>query len=113
MRVVIFSPYFPPAYLGGGPARAIGAMVRTLPEGTSAAVVTGDTDLGVPLDVPRDAWVDWGSARVRYVSAGSSKAWWRALVAARSLRPDVVFVNGFFAVRFSMIPQLLSRLGLF
>ena len=49
--------------------------------------------------------MDWGSARVRYVSAGSSKAWWRALVAARSLRPDVVFVNGFFAVRFSMIPS--------
>lgn len=65
------------------------------------------------MDVPRDQWMNHGEARVRFISSNSVRSWWRAIIAVRSFQPDIVYVNSFFDHLFSLIPQILVRLGVF
>lgn len=77
------------------------------------SVVTNDRDAGadVPLDVPRARWTTFGGVPVRYDHVGSPVGLARALLAGRRRRPTHVYVNTFFAVALSLLPQLLGRLG--
>lgn len=115
MRIAVFSSYFPPANLGGGPIRTLGALVANLPDDTEAVVITRNTDLGftAPMSVTSDVWLEFGDAKVRYVSSGSVVSWWKAVGATRSFQADFVYVNSFFDARFSILPQVLARLGAF
>jgi glycosyltransferase involved in cell wall biosynthesis len=110
--MLIFVPLFPPAFKGGGPIRSLEAMVTTSTASDSIYVVTSSTDLGsnVPLPVKAfDTWTSWKHARVRYTSARALK-YFGALFAAGSTRPQVVYVNGIFDWRFSIVPTLFRSI---
>lgn len=111
VRAVVFCPLFPPAYLGGGPIRTLEALIRNVPPEFDTHVITSSTDLDrvSPLDVPLDEWVSLGpSSRVRYVSWGSWRAVRDAFIEVRRIRPDFVYLNGFFTA-WTIIPQVLIR----
>lgn len=113
LRAVVFCPLFPPAYLGGGPIRTLAALVRNAPVDVDTSVITASVDLGQsePLDVTVDRWVDLSpTSRVRYVNWRSIKAIWGAVSEVRSIRPDFVYLNGFFSARSTILPQILIRL---
>lgn len=110
--VVVLAPLFPPAFLGGGPIRTLEALVRGAPDSFSTSVITSSRDLGQAshLDIPVGSWVDLGpQARVRYVDVRSLRALWDAYGELRRLRPDVVYLNGFFSAWSTVFPQLLMR----
>lgn len=112
-RVGIFAPLFPPAYRGGGPIRSIAALVSNLPAAFEALVLTSDRDHGCtePLPVDANRWLDLGKAEVFYASATSVRKLLHGCMQLRRRRPDVLYFNGFFDPRFTIIPQLLWRLG--
>lgn len=107
-KVLVFAPYFPPAYLGGGPIRTLSAMTKNSPDKFIPMVVTSDTDLGEkePLGVPRNMWSEYMGVSVYYGSR-SPLGTIRALHAACRLKPEVVYLSSFFSLRSSIIPQLL------
>ena len=115
MRVLVFGPFFPPAFLGGGPIRTLSALLTTLPPGVDAAICTRGADLGAPdpMDVTHDEWVRFGDSKVRYVASGSPASWLRTIAATRRFEPDVLYVNGFFDAQFAILPRMLHFLGLF
>lgn len=112
-KVAVFAPYYPPAYLGGGPARSLQAIVSTAPRTYTTYVLSRDRDLGStePLGVERNVWTLADDARVRYTTATSLRMVTRSLRSLRAQRPEVLYLNSFFDVMFSIVPQLLGRLG--
>lgn len=113
LRVLAFSAFYPPAFLGGGPIRTLEAVMHTSPEDVEVAVMTSDRDLGTAdrLAVASNRWVTRDGVPVYFASADKPlqlcRSWW----AARAWRPDVIYVNSFFSPEFSIAVQLLSRLG--
>jgi glycosyltransferase involved in cell wall biosynthesis len=66
----------------------------------------------MPLDVRSNLWSRWDRAWTYYASASRPWALVRAYAALRSRRPDAIYLNSFFNVAFSILPQLLGRFGL-
>ena len=115
MKIIVFTSFFAPAFLGGGPIRTLVAMLRGAPSGIDTAVITGNTDLGCtePMDVPSERWVEREGSRVFYCDARSWASLFRGMREVRSWRPEVVYVNSFFDTKYSIIPQFLFLLGIF
>jgi glycosyltransferase involved in cell wall biosynthesis len=113
-RYVIFAPSYPPAFLGGGPARTLSALVRSAPRSNDISVFTPNRDSdGTDLSVEADVWVPEYSARVMYVSANSVRLFLRGLKELRNTSPDVIYINSFFNWKFSILPQFLSKFHFF
>lgn len=113
VSVLVLTPQFPPAYLGGGPARTMEGMVRQCADPERIAVVTSDTDHGQSerMDVPSEAWTRHEGAQVWYGDVRSTGGLVRALRAGRRLRPDFVYLNSMFHSRLAILPLLLHKLG--
>jgi glycosyltransferase involved in cell wall biosynthesis len=111
--VGVFAPLFPPAKNGGGPIRTLEALVKAAPDKFKIHVLTGDRDLGASerLPVEFDSWSEHDGAAVYYASAGSLKGLFGGFGALRRKKPDVIYLNGYFDPRFSILPQLLWRVG--
>lgn len=112
MKIVVFNSFFPPAFLGGGPIRTLGAMVTSAPPEFHVSVITTNTDLGrpTPINVVADEWISYANGEVFY----SSMKWlhlFRAMHEARSRRPRIIYANSFFDAKFSILPLLLFAVG--
>lgn len=109
----VFAPLFPPAKNGGGPIRTLEALVAAAPADFRVSVLTGDRDLGETerLSVPHDVWLDQSLAEVYYASADSMRGLFGGFRALRERRPDILYFNGYFDQRFSILPQLMWRVG--
>jgi len=110
-RVTVFTRSYPPAYLAGGPARSVHALVETLGSEFRFSVVASAVDErgGAPMKSVRPGmWCTFGRAEVRYEL-------WRRLPTRRTIRllrqtrPDLVYLNSLLDVRFSILPLLLTR----
>lgn len=113
-RVLVLTVFFPPAYLAGGPIRSLEAMVRRSEAPEQYWVMTSNSDLESPgsLHVPTDRWVErWGS-HVWYQRHGGWRSLLCALVAEARLRPDIIYLNSLWGLRYSTAYLMLRRLGL-
>ena len=108
----VFAPLYVPAVLGGGPIRTLKALVDSAPQNVALHVLASDRDLGMstPLPVVSDAWSERAGVPIYYCSP-TIRASFRGLLSIRKTRPRVVYFNSFFAPRFSLLPQILGRLG--
>lgn len=113
MKILVFNSFFPPAFLGGGPIRTLGAMVASAPPEFRVSVVTTSTDLGrsAPLDVVADEWTPYANGEVFYSSMTSWLHLFHAMSEARSRRPRIIYANSFFDAKFSILPLLLFAVG--
>jgi glycosyltransferase involved in cell wall biosynthesis len=108
-RVLIFIGHYPPARRVGGPARSAASMVEGIPD-CAFYIFTSETDFKskTVLDgISVDHWQDRGRARVFYASA-RYRRFWELRRIVREIAPDVIYLNGVFARRFTM-PVLLLR----
>ena len=115
MKIAVFTSFFPPAFLGGGPIRTLAAMVSGAPPSADTAVMTGNMDLGCtePMDVPCEQWVEHEGSKVYYCNARSWRSLFRGMCEVRSWKPDVVYVNSFFDAKYSILPQFHFWVGFF
>lgn len=111
--VVVFAPLYPPAFRGGGPIRTLEALVDNAPAAYEVRVVTRDTDHGdsTPLPVPANVWSEHDGVAVRYSSVDTFRGLVSAMASARASRPALVYVNSFFDLQMSIVPQLLRKVG--
>ena len=112
-RLLIFVAHYPPAFLGGGPARTIQAMVRHSLRASEVRIITSDTDHGAgqPLDVPHNAWTARDGTKVWYASTNKIQTLAKTFQAAAHLRPDYIYINSLFNPVFSILPLTLRRVG--
>lgn len=109
---LLFARYFEPAFRGGGPIQTLVALLRAKPEAVRAIVIAGNQDLGSTESVvpEPDVWVQREVSRVRYCSPGL-RPLFAALRSSRSAAPTLIYLNSFFDVRYSLIPQIARLFG--
>lgn len=113
MRVLVFIGHYPPARRVGGPARSVASMANGV-LGCEFYVFASETDFkskAVLEGISVDHWQDRGRARVFYASARHRGLWGLRRV-VREVSPDVIYLNGFFARRFTLPILVLRYLGL-
>jgi glycosyltransferase involved in cell wall biosynthesis len=113
VTVLVFVKHYLPGYKSGGPIRSVANLIEHLGDEMEFVVVTRDRDSGDHgpyagiIPGVRHAV---GKAQVLYVAPPALRLrTLRQLV--RDLRPDVLYVNSFFARTFGMLPVLLRRCG--
>ncbi len=111
-RILISYDYFLPAFKAGGPIQSIANMVRALHTHYEFYIITSNKDLGSinPLKgVESNKWVDFegGKAKVIYLSA-ENQGFWRIKDVIKAAKPDVIFLNGFFSIPFTIYVGLFS-----
>ncbi|MGP5561536.1 glycosyltransferase [Corynebacterium casei] len=109
-KVVVSTPYYVPAYLGGGPIQTLKALINAAPSEFKTRVVCTNHDLGqtTPLTDHPNRWVEVGAAQVQYVGGGI-RSHIRAL--KQTDDADIIYLNSLFNPRYSLLPMLLKRLG--
>ena len=110
-KIMILCGYYWPGFKGGGPIQACMNIVENLSDYFEFYVVTSDRDLGdtAPYEnVKINAWNDIGKAHIYYVQ--QEKRTLKGLEPViNSVPVDAIFMNGFFAPKFTQKPLLLRK----
>lgn len=111
MRILVTCPGFPPAYLGGGPIRTIAAMCDRAPEHHDVFVLTNNFDHGsdAPLVSESGVWRMRGRTKVMYLAPGLLNLA-RGFRSALAMKPDVIYLNGLFYPRLSILFQIIAMI---
>jgi glycosyltransferase involved in cell wall biosynthesis len=107
----VFTRSYPPAYLAGGPARSVHALVETLHEDFAFAVITPAFDGSARQtmeSVEPGRWSTSGQVRIWY-EASRRIAPRTVATLIRQSRPQVIYLNSFFDYRFTVLPLLAAR----
>lgn len=106
-RILTLLKYYAPGYKAGGPITTVANSVDHLSGRFQFRIVTSDRDLGdaKPYSLPLDRWMT-GRAQTMYLSAGSNRLLFHIL---RQPDYDVLYLNSFFAYRYSILPMLWRR----
>ncbi|MDI7268630.1 MAG: glycosyltransferase, partial [Myxococcota bacterium] len=113
-NVLLLLAYYFPGYKAGGPARSISNMVQMLGGEFEFRIVTSDRDLGDGrpyLGVVAGRWTPVDKAWVLYLPPGA-RSLPMYINVLRNTPHDILYLNSFFARRYSMLPVVLRRLGL-
>ena len=111
MRILISIRYYLPGYKSGGPVRSLSNLVSTI-SGHDYFVICSDRDLMDPLpysSVTQNSWNKYPNHSVFYVKKSLSALIYIWSIGSRS-KPDLIYVNSFFDVYFSLPLYLLSRI---
>ena len=109
--ITIFTRSYPPAYLKGGPARSLFALVETLADDFAFSVITSALDdpaAGPMGSVEPNRWSAFGNAKTWYELKGLLSAR-RTVALLRETKPQLVYLNSLFDYRFAILPLLIIR----
>jgi len=112
IKVLAFSGVFVPGYKGGGPIKTIKNLFEQAGDEITFKLITSDRDLGDTspyTSVTCGVWNQVGNASVFYSQPGKTGY----MQIARELGAkdcDIVYLNSFFSLRFSIFPLLLAKL---
>lgn len=113
--VLVFIHHYLPGFEAGGALRSLANIVELLGDEFNFHIVTSNHDLLDRTPYPGvacDCWVSVGKARVWYLSGRLAGAW-ALLKDLRQLGDVPVYLNSLFDPRFSLLPLVLAKLGLF
>jgi glycosyltransferase involved in cell wall biosynthesis len=110
--VTVVTRAFPPAYLGGGPARSLEGLVATLGNQFRFSVITSAYDVSpeAPMaEIITDQWRSTEDGAMVWYSSARLRSLKGMLTALQTSLPDAVYLNSLFDLRFTMIPLLVLR----
>ena len=108
--VVIFIPWFDPAYKAGGPVQSIINLVNNFKENISYKIFTGVKDVdGSLIEVKeKNKWVQYNEyTQVWY--ADNNNPFFDFKKELSIIKPDVIFITGIFSLPFNILPLLFSN----
>jgi glycosyltransferase involved in cell wall biosynthesis len=109
-KVLALFEYFSPAIAAGGPIKSALGFAEGLSEELDILIATRDSDMGNKRPMPgivSDHEYSREGYRVIYLSAKKLK---KNLALLILRKPDIVYLNSFFAWQFAILPLLLVRL---
>lgn len=112
LRVLAFTGFYLPGYKGGGPIKTTKNLLDNSGSDVLFNLITSDRDLCDPLPyetVRCGAWNQVGSASVFYVQPGFL-GYRQISRIIQKQDHDVIYLNSFFSIRFSLFPLLISKL---
>ncbi len=113
-KVMVSSPYYLPGYKAGGALRTVVNMVGQLDKNIDFLIITRDRDafMEVPYtDIPVEKWLSTDNAQTFYIDKNklTLKYWCNLL---NKTNYDVLYLNSYFSVWFSIMPLILARVGM-
>lgn len=111
MKILLFTGYYLPGFKGGGPIKTIANLISTTSDDISYNIVTRDRDLGDQKsysDVDIGQWNQIGNSSVFYAVNGF-KGLMKISEIVLKTDYDLIYLNSFFSVRFSLIPLLIAK----
>ncbi|MCV2368251.1 glycosyltransferase family 4 protein [Roseateles oligotrophus] len=112
--VLVFAAFYVPGYRGGGPIRSIENMVARLSDEFEFLIVSSDRDLDDKRsyeNVNVDSWNEIGPSKVFYASP-SVGSFLNLIRLLREIKYDILYLNSFFGVKFSILPLFILWLRL-
>ncbi|MCQ9618256.1 hypothetical protein L1889_17525 [Paenalcaligenes niemegkensis] len=112
INVLAFSGYYSPGYKGGGPIKTLANLFSQTSNNIDYRLITKDRDLGdnsVYSNVQPGAWNEVKATSVFYSQPGF-KGLCQISKIMFSREHDLVYLNSFFSIRFSLFPLLISKL---
>ena len=112
-KILVFIDWFLPGYKAGGPVRSMANMVEHLNNDFSFYIVTRNTEYLETepyTDVISNQWNDFAPNVKVFYTGNNNKSLrlWRKLI--RSVKPDVVYINGIYSPYFSILPIRAAKL---
>lgn len=112
MKVLLLTGCYLPGYKGGGPIKTISNLVNTTSDILEYNIVTSDRDLGDKRpysSVKIGQWNLMGNSYVYYSETGIKGL---LKICSIILKKDyqVIYLNSFFSLKFSIIPFLLATI---
>lgn len=112
MLVLVFCEFYLPGYKGGGPIKTIKNLVDYTNKSIRYSIITGDRDLGdsTPYkNIELNLWTNIGSEEVIYVQTGFDR-YKRIIQILFKMNYDIIYLNSFFSIQFSILPLLLAKI---
>ncbi|GAO31722.1 glycosyltransferase family 4 protein [Geofilum rubicundum] len=115
-KILVFIDWYLPGYKAGGPVRSMANMTGHLSGEFDFYIVTRNNEYGETApytDTIADSWNDlMPGVKVWYCSEGkASLTVWKHLIKTTS--SDVVYINGVYSPKFSLLPLIAARLRRF
>lgn len=111
-KILILADFFLPAFHAGGPIRSLGNIVQVLCERYEINVVTRGWDLGSEKyfeEIKLDEWNSNYGCSVFYFSK-KSLSYKSIYDILKNHNYDLIYINSFFSLYFSIIPILLTKI---
>lgn len=111
-KILIFIDWFLPGYKAGGPVRSMANMVEYLKEEYDFYIITRHTDYTETIPyttVKSNCWENYSEGvNVFYTDVQHrNKATFKSLL--DEVKPDVVYINGIYSWKFSILPLFVAR----
>ncbi|WP_104487842.1 glycosyltransferase [Acinetobacter indicus] len=111
MKVILLTGCYLPGYKGGGPIKTISNLVASTSTIVEYKVVTSDRDLGdiTPYkNVTIGDWNETSNSSIFYAENGI-KGIKQIFKIIAKIDCNIIYLNSFFSLRFSIIPLLIAR----
>lgn len=112
MNILIISANYLPGLKGGGPIKTIKNLIEQTTPVLNCHLVTRDRDLGDSLPYKSIVPGQWNNIQGHpvFYTQPSIKGLSQLLSIINSNNYDILYLNSFFSVRFSLYPLLLSKM---
>lgn len=113
-KILLFADWYEPGYKAGGPIRSCVNFAGYMREDYQVYVFTSDRDLGSagPYEhIKVDEWHEKGQDLHVYYCSPEALTWRNIRRQMEELRPDFIYLNSMFSVKYTILPLLISRFG--
>ena len=111
-KIMVFTDWYEPGFKAGGPIRSCVNFAENMQGAYEVFVFTTDRDLNADAPYTGIRVDEWRrnekGIRVYYCSP-AGLTWSTIRRQLRELRPDFIYLNSMFSVRFTLFPLLMSR----
>ena len=111
LRVLVFNNFYLPGFKGGGPIKTLKNLFDETGNNISYKLVTSDRDLGDNVPYPNIHYNDWktvGNTDVLYIRP-KIKGYINIFKGLSKNSYDLLYLNSFFSIRFSLLPLLIAK----
>lgn len=112
--ILISCGYYLPGKFAGGPIRSISNIVAALGDEFEIRVIASNHDLNsrdAYIGISDNSWNVVGKALVRYFPRGI-RSFFGIFSVIRELRYDIIYLNSFFSIKYTIFPLILMKMGL-
>jgi len=111
MTILLFADWYAPGFKAGGPIRSCVNFADNIKKAYDLYIFTSDRDLGAtePYEgITTGEWIRQNGVSLYYCPP-TQLTWSNIGQQLRRLRPDFVYLNSMFSLKFTILPLLLAR----
>ncbi len=112
-KTLIFTRYYYPSYKAGGPVTTLRNMCNMLSQHYDLYIITTNKDIdGSKYNLTSNIWQEQDGVIVCYLEKQNINIKTYKMLVGK-LKPDLIYLNSFFDVKFSIMPIIGYKLGFF